>query len=802
MTQWGMPGSGDGQFSNPQGVAVDTKDKVYVADSGNNRIQVFTSSGTYLTQWGKLGPGDGQFTNPQGVAVDTSGSVYVADSGNNRIQKFSPGGAYLTQWATSGTPIGVAVDSSDFVYVAENPLPVVQKFSSDGVSLAEWQMNGSDSPGYPIGIATDTFGAIYVSMTITDYSLTVTDYRIVKLTSSGAYVTRWGLLGSGEGQFSNPQGLAVNTSGDVIVADSGNSRIQVFAPTPLPRPVVGSVSPPQTLNGVVTASIQADGVVGPSAIARVWAVIIAPGASGSVVDVTLPSVGGGSYAATLDLFTDPGVYWIAIYAVDVYGSIAMPVNTSVTQESDAVLPDIYEDDGAPQSASTLTEGVLQWHNFHVSDDADWVYVPDPYLRRVSTFRFGINASPTISVYGSDGVTPILGLDGGLIDFAFNIGPCYLRITNANAIGQGNATGYGLLLSPVPNVPINGFPGAITGTVTNDSTHLPIPGVTVQLLPTMDLAQTDSHGVFAFPVIALSGFYTLKALEDGFSSTPLLVYVQNPFTTVADIFVTGGAATVLSVRRAGANPANASTVAFTITFSESVSGVAVSDFALTTTGGVLGASVTSVTGSGATYTVDVNTGSGDGTIRLDVVDRDTIVGAVSSLPLGGPGLGNGNFTGGEEYTIDKTPPSVSMSSTTLVLTNTTPIPVIVTFSEPVTGFTSGGITPGNASVSGFSGSGAKYGFDLVPNGHGAVTADIAAGVAHDAAGNGSLAALQFFRNGGPEDVDSSGLVDAVDVQLVINAALGLDIHGLNADVNGDSIVDAVDIQLVINAALGL
>src|SRR6185369_2018366 len=85
-------------------------------------------------------------------------------------------------------------------------------------------------------------------------------------------------------------------------------------------------------------------------------------------------------------------------------------------------------------------------------------------------------------------------------------------------------------------------------------------------------------------------------------------------------------------------------------SDTVTGVDVNDFALTTTG-VSGASITGVSGSGAIYTVTVNTGSGNGTIRLDVVDDDSIV-DIADNPLGGVGVGNGSFTGGESYTILK------------------------------------------------------------------------------------------------------------------------------------------------------
>jgi tripartite motif-containing protein 71 len=79
-------------------VAVDGSGNVYVTDQ--NRVQKFTSSGTYVTQWGAPGSGDGQFNVPRGVAVDGSGNVYVADAHNYRIQKFGslPVPATSTSW--------------------------------------------------------------------------------------------------------------------------------------------------------------------------------------------------------------------------------------------------------------------------------------------------------------------------------------------------------------------------------------------------------------------------------------------------------------------------------------------------------------------------------------------------------------------------------------------------------------------------------------------------------------------------------------------------------------------------------
>jgi hypothetical protein len=110
--------------------------------------------------------------------------------------------------------------------------------------------------------------------------------------------------------------------------------------------------------------------------------------------------------------------------------------------------------------------------------------------------------------------------------------------------------------------------------------------------------------------------------------------------------------VLSSLRADANPTSAVSVNFRVTFSETVSGVDASDFKLTAGPGILDASITGVVAVSSTvYTVNVNTGSGNGTLRLDVVDNDSITDSGGQL-LGGTGAGNGSFTTGEEYTVNR------------------------------------------------------------------------------------------------------------------------------------------------------
>ena len=103
---WSMNLSGNGQFNVPAGVAVDHAGNVYVADSGNNRIQKFDSIGKFIATWGSSGSGNGQFSGIGGVALDSAGNVYVADQGNNRIQKFDSIGKFIATWGSSGSGNG------------------------------------------------------------------------------------------------------------------------------------------------------------------------------------------------------------------------------------------------------------------------------------------------------------------------------------------------------------------------------------------------------------------------------------------------------------------------------------------------------------------------------------------------------------------------------------------------------------------------------------------------------------------------------------------------------------------------
>jgi len=180
---YGSAGSGDGQLVSPRGAAVDSSGNLYVADSGNDRIQVFSASGIFIAKWGSDGSGDGQMSQPYDVAVAPDGSVYVADTSNHRIQKFTSSGAFLTKWGGPGSGDGQLVQ--------------------------------------PEGVATDSAGNVYVADSGND--------RIQKFSSSGAFIAKFGSTGAGDGQLNRPSDIAVDASGTIYVLDGGNSRVQKFA---------------------------------------------------------------------------------------------------------------------------------------------------------------------------------------------------------------------------------------------------------------------------------------------------------------------------------------------------------------------------------------------------------------------------------------------------------------------------------------------------------------------------------------------------------------------------------------------
>jgi tripartite motif-containing protein 71 len=238
-TQWGSYGGGHGQFGPIGGLATDAAGDVYVLDSSHNRIEKFSAGGEFLTAWGARGSALGDFsfgssqnpTQPPGGGIAVSGNhVYVADSGNDRVERFNLEGGEALAWGTHGSapgqlsyPRGVAANESE-VIVSDDNNHRIEKFSPEGAFEAQAgsQGNGPGQFAYPYGVALDAAGDVYVA----DDS----NHRVVKLTPQLAFAGAWGGLGAKPGQLEFPRALASDPAGDTYVADTANERIEVFDP--------------------------------------------------------------------------------------------------------------------------------------------------------------------------------------------------------------------------------------------------------------------------------------------------------------------------------------------------------------------------------------------------------------------------------------------------------------------------------------------------------------------------------------------------------------------------------------------
>ena len=189
----GISGVNPGELTTPHGIDIAPDGSIYVADSGNNRIEKFSENGVLLDTYGTYAnvleseaPG-GTMNEPWDVAVGTDGSIYVADTFNHRIQKLSANGTFIKTW-------GIFAQGED----------------------------PEDLWG-PRGIAVAPNGNVLVTDT--------GNKRVLVFDKNLNYLTQFGGAGFEAGQFDEPVGIAINSEGLVAVADTWNRRVQVFQPS-------------------------------------------------------------------------------------------------------------------------------------------------------------------------------------------------------------------------------------------------------------------------------------------------------------------------------------------------------------------------------------------------------------------------------------------------------------------------------------------------------------------------------------------------------------------------------------------
>lgn len=226
MAELGPP---PGTLNVPFGLAAAPDGSIYVADTGNDRIQQVAPDGRVLQLWGSQGAGPTQFSGPTDVAVGADGSVYVADTGNSRVSRFGPDGTLLGQWqggpdaeSALRLPYGLTVAPDGTLWVADSYRHRLQHFSATGTWLGMWGRMGTAEGELqePSAVAVSADGRVYV--------VDRANNRVQQFSAAGDFVRAWGGAGAAPGQFNQPWDLALHPDGTLFVTDRLNQRVQHF----------------------------------------------------------------------------------------------------------------------------------------------------------------------------------------------------------------------------------------------------------------------------------------------------------------------------------------------------------------------------------------------------------------------------------------------------------------------------------------------------------------------------------------------------------------------------------------------
>ncbi|MBI5744926.1 MAG: hypothetical protein HY952_10305 [Elusimicrobia bacterium] len=219
-----------GQVRAPKGIFIDPKGLIYVADTGNDRVQIFNADGTYNNMFGESGSGDGQFKSPSAVAVNAKGNIYVADTRNRKVKAFSPDGIFLFAVGPEvgnlilSNPVSVRCDENKNVYVLDSALKKVVVLDSMGKFLRIWDDSGALQD--PASLTYDNKGFFYI--------LDRGTFNVKIFDADGRFTASFFAKGRGERELWAPQYMAFRND-KIYISDMENARILGFDISYLPE---------------------------------------------------------------------------------------------------------------------------------------------------------------------------------------------------------------------------------------------------------------------------------------------------------------------------------------------------------------------------------------------------------------------------------------------------------------------------------------------------------------------------------------------------------------------------------------
>jgi DNA-binding beta-propeller fold protein YncE len=214
----------------PSDISMGPNGDLYLVDGVNNRIIVVDSKGKRKFEFGKEGKGQGEFKYPMGIDISDGGKVFIADTGNHRIQEFSLRGKFRHMFNVKSGPEEKPSDPVDvlasglknYLYVSDNDNHKIKVYSQNGTFEFEWGKFGEE-PGefrYPGILAQNEYNEIFV--------VDVLNTRVQKFDPFGNFIAEIGSWGVLPGNLFRPKGVAVDKKNRVFVTDSYMGVVQVF----------------------------------------------------------------------------------------------------------------------------------------------------------------------------------------------------------------------------------------------------------------------------------------------------------------------------------------------------------------------------------------------------------------------------------------------------------------------------------------------------------------------------------------------------------------------------------------------